>query len=107
MNQHPPPDHPPPPFCSQYEGLVAPETQPGILQRLDAFLGLAPLSSSSPTAGAGAASASSQTSRNLQEASLALGVFNQKKDHINPEGWPMSRWQYQDLVERIKPDAQE
>ncbi len=66
----------------QYERLTAHEggSQEGELRRLHSFLGL--------------------------DTKVKLGHHNERKTWLNTEGWAMTRYKYQHLVDVVRPDAE-
>lgn len=70
----------------QFEALTAEETERQELVRVKKFLGLNP---------------------NLPKAPYdTLGLSNSRKGRINPDGWPMQRNVYEDLVKLVRPDCE-
>lgn len=74
-----------PPAAPQYEALTSEEAEEPTLRALKAFLEL------DPDLPGG--------------ADATLGMSNARKDRVMPEGWPMRRERYEELVALVEPDA--
>ena len=70
----------------QYEMLTALEGEKAELVRLKNFLGIDPTLPGEPH--------------------VTLGMNNARKGRINPDGWPMKRDVYQQLVDMVRPDCE-
>lgn len=71
-------------FLVQFEALTDEDLEDTILTRFKKFLNLNP-----------------------EWPKKGLQMRNSRKQKIRPEGWPMKRHEYEQLVEMVKPDAKE
>lgn len=68
----------------QYENLTSADNEAAMLHELKAFLGV----------------------DTAQPKGYTLGMSNSRKHLINPDGWRMTRLQYQKIVDLVRPDCQ-
>jgi hypothetical protein len=75
-------------FLVQYENLTHLETEKGELVRMKKFLGIDPKLPEEGTKFA------------------TLGMNNARKGRINPDGWPMKRKVYEQIISVVRPDCE-
>ena len=68
----------------QYEMIVNEKDSPNALHRLKEFLGL---------------------DQSLEKKKSSLGAHNMRHNRIKPNGWPMKKKEYEELIAMVKPDV--